>query len=80
MISDESEELSLVLHTRLLERKPSPSLLSWSRSEEGRGSQQMSPELLNEVFLKKSTQCIRGIGIESLMIPDFQRINEVCSS
>jgi hypothetical protein len=29
---------------------------SLSRSEEGSGGQQMSPELLNEVFSTKSTQ------------------------
>ena len=48
VISDESvelQDLSLVLHPSLLEKKPSLSLLSIessSRSEEGRGDQQMS--------------------------------------
>ena len=48
--------------TSLLEKKPSLSLLSiesQSRSEEGRGDQQMSSELLNKAFSTKSTQCIR---------------------
>ena len=64
LTSDESvelQELSLVLHTSLLEKKPSLSLLSienWSRSEKGRGDQQMSPELFNKMFSMKSTQCI----------------------
>ena len=59
--SIESKELSLVLHTSLLEKKPPLSLLSiksWSRSEEDRGDQQMSPKLSNEAFSTKSTQYI----------------------
>ena len=64
MNSDESvelQELSLELHTSLLEMKR---LLTFSssesstRSEEGRGGQKMSPKLLNKAFSTKSTQCI----------------------
>ena len=64
MTGDESvelQDLSLDLHTSFLEKKPSMSLLSIessSRSEEGRGGQQMSPELLNKAFSMKATQCI----------------------
>ena len=60
MICNESvklQELSLELHTTNLEMKPSLSLSSIessSRSEEGHGGQQMSPELLNEAFSAKS--------------------------
>ena len=62
MICDESvklQELSLELHTINLEMKPLLSLSSIessSRSEEGHGGQQMSPELLNEVLSTKFTQ------------------------
>ena len=64
--SDESvklQELSLELyvHTNLLEMKRLLSLSSSessTRSEEGRGGQKMSPELLNKAFSTKSTQCI----------------------
>ena len=64
MTTDESvelEDLSLDLHTSLLEKEPLLSLLSiesLSRSEEGKGGQQMSPELLNKAFSTKATQCI----------------------
>ena len=64
MTSDKSVELldlSLDLFTSLHEKKPSLSLLSIessSTSEEGRGGQQVSPELLNKAFLTKATQCI----------------------
>ena len=64
MTTDESvelEDLSLDLHTSLLEKETLLSLLSiesLSRSEEGKGGQQMSPELLNKVFSTKATQCI----------------------
>ena len=54
-------ELSLVVHTSLLEMKPSSSLLfidSWSRSEKGRGGQLMSSELSNKAFSMKSIQYI----------------------
>ena len=60
MTSDESvelQDLSLDLNVSLLKKKPSLSLLSIkssSRSEEGRGVQQMSPELLNKAFSTKS--------------------------
>ena len=57
----ESKELSLVLHTSLLEKKPPLSLLSiesWSRSEEGRGYQQILPKLSSTAFSMKSTQYI----------------------
>ena len=59
--SVELQDLLLDLPTSLLEQKPSLSLLftkSSSRSKEGRGDQQMSPELLNRAFSKKSTQYI----------------------
>ena len=62
--SDESvelQELSLELHTNFLEMKRLLSLSSSessTRSEEGRGDQKMSPELLNKAFSMKSTQCI----------------------
>ena len=58
------KELSLVLHTNLLEKKPLLSLLStesWSRSEEGLGDQQMLPELLNKAFPMKSTQIMHTL-------------------
>ena len=64
MTSDESvelQELSLELHTNLLEMKRLLSLSSRensTRSEEGRGGQKMSPELLNKAFSTKSTQYI----------------------
>ena len=64
MTSDESvelQELSLELHTNLLEMKRLLSLSSSensTRSEEGRGGQRISPELLNKAFSTKSTQCI----------------------
>ena len=64
MISDESvelQELSLELHTNLLEMKRLLSLSlseNSTRSEEGRGGQKMSPELLNKAFSTKSIQCI----------------------
>ena len=57
----ELQELSIVLHALVLAKKPSLSLLSiesWSRSEEGRGGQQMLPELSNKAFSTKSTQYI----------------------
>ena len=59
MISDEPVDLSLDLHTSHLEKKPLLSVLSiksLSRSEEGRGDQQTSPELLNKTFSMKSTR------------------------
>ena len=62
MTSDESVELwdlSLDLRTSLHEKKLLLSRLSIessSRSEEGRGGQQMLPELLNKVFSMKGTQ------------------------
>ena len=62
MTSDESvelQELSLELHTNLLEMKWLLSLSSSEssiRSEEDRGGQKMSPELLNKAFSTKSTQ------------------------
>ena len=64
MNSDESvelQELSLELHTNLLEMNRLLSLSSSessTRSEEGRGGQKMSPKLLNKAFSMKSTQCI----------------------
>ena len=64
MNSDESvelQELSLELHTNLLEMKRLLSLSlseSSTRSEEGRGDQKMSPKLLNKAFSTKSTQYI----------------------
>ena len=64
MINGESvelQELSLELHTNLLEMKQLLSLSSSknsTRSEEGRGGQKMSLELLNKPFLTKSIQCI----------------------
>ena len=54
----ELQDLSLGLHTRHLEKKPSLSVLSiesLSKGKEGRGGQQMSPELLNKAVLMKST-------------------------
>ena len=67
MTSDESvelQELSLELHTNLLEMKRLLCLSSSessTRSEEGCGGQKMLPELLNKTFSTKSTQCIYGI-------------------
>ena len=64
MTSNESvelQELSLELHTNLLEMKRLLSLSSSensTRSEEGGGGQKMSPELLNKAFSTKSTQWI----------------------
>ena len=61
MIIDERVELlelSLYLHTILLEKKQSLSLLSIessSGSKEGRGGQQMRQKLLNKAFLTKAT-------------------------
>jgi hypothetical protein len=52
------------------------SIESSSRSEEGSGGQQMSPELLNKAFLTKSTQYIVEIAMKSLTVPCFQRINQ----
>ena len=51
----------VTIHTLSLgvERKPLLSLLSinsWSGSEERSDGQQMTPELLNEAFLMKTTQ------------------------
>ena len=46
---------------------------SWSRSEEGRGDQQMLPELLNKVFSTKSHNAYAENSIESLMTPGFRR-------
>ena len=43
-----------------MKRLLSPSSIeSSTRSEEGSGGQQMSPELLNKAFSTKSTQCIQ---------------------
>ena len=59
--SVELQELSLELHTNLLEMKRLLSLSSsesLSRSEEGRVGPKMSPELLNKAFSTKYTQCI----------------------
>ena len=56
------------------------SIENWSRSEEGRGGQQMSPELSNKVFSMNPHNTYIEISTESLMIPGFHRINEVCSS
>ena len=56
---DELYELSLDLHTNVLEMKRllSLSLIESSiRSEEGSSGQQMSPELFNKAFSMKSTQ------------------------
>ena len=51
-------ELSLSLHTSLVEKKPSPFLLSIessSWSQEGSGGQKIISELLNEAFSAKVT-------------------------
>ena len=61
MTSDVSVDLSLDQHTTYLERKASLSAFSTeslSRSKEGRGGYQTSPELLNKAFSMKSTQCM----------------------
>ena len=55
----ELQELSLDLHTNLLEMKRLLSLLSIdssTTSKEGNSAQQMSAELLNKAFSTKSTQ------------------------
>ena len=53
------QEVSLDLHTSLVEKKPSLSLLSMenliSGSEKGNRGQQMRQELLNEAFSVKAT-------------------------
>jgi hypothetical protein len=83
MSSDESvevQELSLDLHVHTinLEMKQSLSLSSIessSRSEEGSGGQQLSPELFNKAFSTKNT-------MKSLLVmaPCFQCINQVAVS
>ena len=86
MFSDESvefQELLLDLPTCLLEKKPSLSLLftkSSSRSEEGRGDQQMSPELLNKVISTNPHNTYLENTTRSLMVLHFHRINEVYGS
>ena len=57
MISDELFVL-LTVHTLRIERKPLlilSSIESSSRSEEGCGGQEMTPELLNKAFSAKAT-------------------------
>ncbi len=50
-------DLSLAIYTLRVEKKPLLSLLS-IESEEGGSDEQMTPELLIEVFSAKSTQFI----------------------
>jgi hypothetical protein len=55
-------DLSLAMHTLGVENKPILSLLSIESSlprENGGGDQQMTPKLLNEAFLAKSTQSVQ---------------------
>ena len=83
MTSDELQELSLELHTNLLEMKRLLSLSlseSSTRSEEGRNGQKMSPELLNKAFTTKSTQCVYCIYDEKPIVVAlcFQHIKQVC--
>ena len=86
MNSDESvelQELSLELHTNLLEMRRLLSLSSSessTRSEEGRGGQKMSPKLLNKAFSTNPHNAYIVPTTESLMAPCFQRIKQVCSS
>ena len=82
MNSDESvelQELSLELHTNLLEMRRLLSLSSSessTRSEEGRGGQ----KLLNKAFSTNPHNAYIVPTTESLMAPCFQRIKQVCSS
>ena len=62
------------LPTSLFEKKPSLSPLfteSSSRSEEGKGDQQMSPELLNKVVSTNTHNMYLENAIRSLKVPIF---------
>ena len=69
-------KLLVVLHTNLVEKKPSMSLLSTessSGSEKGSHDQQTIPELLSKMFSAKAAQLNLENTTKNPMTPNFRQ-------